>query len=70
MSLKHNHYAYTPLYMHKTLPTLRNKKEQKRIKNNKKSQNNLLHLPDWASAQKVRLHHWNAITNSPKVFRV
>ena len=56
--------------MHKTLPTLRNKKEQKRIKNNKKSQNNLLHLPDWASAQKVRLHHWNAITNSPKVFRV
>ena len=54
--------------MHKTLPTLRNKKEQKRIKNNKKSQNNLLHLPDWASAQKVRLHHWNTITNSPKVF--
>ena len=23
-----------------------------------KSQNVLFHLPEWASAQKVRLHHW------------
>ena len=28
LSLKNSHYAYIPLYMHKTLPTLGNEKEQ------------------------------------------
>ena len=28
MSLKNSHYAYIPLYMHKSLPTLGNEKEQ------------------------------------------
>ena len=28
LSLKNSHYAYIPPYMHKTLPTLGNEKEQ------------------------------------------
>ena len=31
LSLKHNHYAYIPPYMHKTLPTLGKEKKQKQI---------------------------------------
>ena len=51
--------------MHRTLQTLGNEKDQNQIKfykktieqvnflvGNKKSQNNLLHSSDWASAQK------------------
>ena len=29
--MKHNHYGYTPPYMHKPLPTLGKEKEQKQI---------------------------------------
>ena len=32
LSLKNSHYAYIPLYMDKTLPTLGNEKEQQQIK--------------------------------------
>ena len=32
MSLKNNCYTYIPLYMHTTLPTLGNEKEQQQIK--------------------------------------
>ena len=32
LSLKNSHYAYIPPYMHKTLSTLGNEKEQKQIK--------------------------------------
>ena len=28
LSLKNSHYAFIPLYMHKTIPTLENEKEQ------------------------------------------
>ena len=34
--LESSHYAYSPLYMHKTLPILRNEKEQQQIKFYKK----------------------------------
>ena len=56
-----------PPYMHKSLPTLGNETEQQQIKvyekivgrvdflaGDLKSQNVLFHLPNWASAQKVR----------------
>ena len=69
---KKQSYVYILPYMYKTLPTLENEKEQQQIKFYKKSswelifllvavnfKNVLFHLPDWASAQKVRLHHWN-----------
>ena len=36
MSLKNSRYAYVPLYMDKTLPTLENEKEQQQIKFHKK----------------------------------
>ena len=42
LSLKHNHYAYTPPYMHKTLPTLGNEKEQKQIEFYEKSSGELI----------------------------
>ena len=32
MSLKNSYYAYIPPYMNKTLPTLKNEKEQQQIK--------------------------------------
>ena len=32
LSLRNSHYAYVPPYMHKTLPTLGNEKEQYQIK--------------------------------------
>ena len=32
LSLKNSHYAYIPPYMHKTLPTLGNEREQQQIK--------------------------------------
>ena len=51
--------------MYKTLPTLENEKEYQEIKFYEKSLGEfifswatvLFHLPEWASAQKVRLHH-------------
>ena len=55
--------------MHKTLPILENEKEQQQIKFCEKLLGTLIflwvtknlkvlfHSPDWASAQKVRLHH-------------
>ena len=36
LSLKNSHYAYIPLYMHKTLPILGNEKGQQQIKFYKK----------------------------------
>ena len=42
--LKHSHYAYTPPYIHKTLPTLGNEKEQKQTEFYKKSSGNLIFL--------------------------
>ena len=38
------YYAYTPPYIHKTLPTLGNKKEQKQTEFYKKSSGNLIFL--------------------------
>ena len=70
MSLKNSYYAYIPPYRNKTLPTLGSEKEQQQIKFNEKLsgeliflratknlKNVLFHLPNWAIAQKVRLHH-------------
>ena len=74
-SLKHSHYAYIPPYMHKTLPTLGKEKKQKQIEfyeklsDDKKSQNNLFHLPAWVSVQKVRLHHCILIYGSRKSWK-
>ena len=42
LSLKHNHYAYTSPYMHKTLQTLENEKEQKQIEFYEKSSGKLI----------------------------
>ena len=47
MSLKNSHYAYIPLYMHKTLPTLGNEKEQYQIKFYEKSLGELIF--SWAT---------------------
>ena len=42
MSLKNSHYAYISWYMHKTLPTLGNEKEQQQIKFYEKSSGELI----------------------------
>ena len=42
LSLKNSHYAYIPPYMHKTLPTLGNVKEQLQIKFYEKSLGELI----------------------------
>ena len=67
---KNIHYIHITLYMHRTLPTLGNEKEQQQINFYEKSSGKLIlsrdtknlwmifHLPNWASAQKVRLYHW------------
>ena len=66
---KNSYYAYIPPYMNKTLPTLGNEKEQQETKFYEKLLGQLIflrvtknlkvlfHLPNWASAQKVSLHH-------------
>ena len=41
---KNSHYAYIPPYMHKTLPTLGNEKEQYQIKFYKNSSEELIFL--------------------------
>ena len=58
------------MFVDKVLPTLGNEKEQQQIKSYKKIwgelifsratknlTNNLFQLPDWATAQKLRLHY-------------
>ena len=70
MSLRNSHYAYIPAHMHKTLPTLGNEKEQQQIKFYEKSLGEFIFLratknpknPDWASAQKLRLHYWHVFS--------
>ena len=42
LSSKNSRYAYIPPYMHKTLPTLRNEKEQWQIKFYEKSSGELI----------------------------
>ena len=68
--LKNSHDICILPYMHKTLPTLGNEKEQQQIKFYENLLSKLIFLqatknlkilyfflPDWASAQKVGLHH-------------
>ena len=40
--LKNSHYAYSPPYLHKTLPTLGNEKQQQQIKFQEKSSGELI----------------------------
>ena len=66
--VSYSRYAYILPYMQKTLPSLRNEKERQTTKFYEKSlgdfiflretKNVLFHSPERASAQKVRLHHW------------
>ena len=67
---KNIYYIHITLYMHRTPPTLGNEKEQQQINFYEKSPGKLIysrdtknlwmifHLPNWRSAQKVRLYHW------------
>ena len=70
MPFKKSYYANIPVFVDKVLPTLGNEKEQQQIKSYKKIwgelifsratknlTNNLFQLPDWAAAQKLRLHY-------------
>ena len=57
LSLKNSHYAYIPLYMHKTLPTLGNGKEQQQIKFYKKSSGKLIFLQATKNLKMFYLTH-------------
>ena len=69
LSFKSRHYAYIPPPMHKSLPTLGNKKEQQRIKFYEKSSGELIFLRTtknfkW-SISLARLSKWSKSKVTP-----
>ena len=55
LSLKNIHFAYIPLYMHKTLRTLGNEKEQQQIKFYKKSLGELIF---WRATKNLKIFYF------------